>query len=266
MPTSWPAHPPCRTRATTPYAAATDSRFIAAALRATTTLRNDTSSRSIDSSTTPPISSGIRLAMLCVLSIDVAVTPPTCTASPVPAVAAGSTVSRRWWTRSSVVGDCGPVVGMTVSTAVLPAGLTGAGVTAATPGRGAQRGRHRVERRGASARRQLGDQQQRTVGARAEAADSWSYAGRVEVPSRSLPASGKPKRTLRNGAASASRMTTPAAAAMMRCRSTSLLQASQSGTARRGHRPRRRRGPDGRAAAAAGRRGGRGSPAAPGRA
>ena len=40
-------------------------------------LRNASNSSSIDSATTPAISSGMRLAMLAVLSIAVAVAPPT---------------------------------------------------------------------------------------------------------------------------------------------------------------------------------------------
>ena len=63
-----------------------------AALTATASERNDTISSSIESSTTPPMSSGSRLAMLSVLSIDVAVTPPTWTVTPVPSVACGKYV------------------------------------------------------------------------------------------------------------------------------------------------------------------------------
>ena len=137
-------------------------------------------------------------------------------------------MSRSRCTRSSVRADCGPVVGTTVNTAVVPSGLTVAGVTAATP---------EVDDSapctcckacspppaGRSATMSSGPFE---PGPNAAA---WvSYAVRVDVASRLLPASGKPKRTPRNGAARASRITTPAAAATMRCRSTSRLQPSQA--------------------------------------
>ena len=79
MPISLPAQPPSRKKATTPYAAATDSRFITAAVTAMTTLRNATSSRSIDTTTTPPMSSASRSAIDALRSIVAAVAPPTWT-------------------------------------------------------------------------------------------------------------------------------------------------------------------------------------------
>ena len=148
MPTSWPAQPPCRTSATTPYAAATDSRFITAALIATATLRNDTSSSSIDSSTTPPMSSGIRLAMLWVRvdrgrgdAADVHGQP----GARGRRRAASCRAAR--CTRSSVVGFCGPVVGMTVKTAVSRPGSTGRRGDRGDAGGRAQRAGRLVERR-----------------------------------------------------------------------------------------------------------------------
>jgi hypothetical protein len=58
-----PSHPFCDTITSTPYAAVMDSRFITAALTAITTERNTTSSRSMDSATTTPISHGSRCEM-----------------------------------------------------------------------------------------------------------------------------------------------------------------------------------------------------------
>ena len=104
-----------------------------AALIMTATDRNETSNSSIESSTTPPMRSGIRLAMLWVLSIEVAVTPPTCTLRPPSATASGRTSSRSVDTRSSVAGSCGPSAGITVRIAASPDWFTVGGVTAATP-------------------------------------------------------------------------------------------------------------------------------------
>src|SRR6266545_3774838 len=98
-----------------------------------TTLRNATSNRSIETTTTPPMSSASRSATDVLMSIFDAVAPPTWTSAPVPLVAAGITSSRSFWTRSSVAASCGPVLGTTVISAVSPAGLSRAGDTAATP-------------------------------------------------------------------------------------------------------------------------------------
>ena len=55
-PNRWPSQPYCVIATSTPYAAEMDSRFISAAFTATVTDRNMTSSSSMDSATTTPIS------------------------------------------------------------------------------------------------------------------------------------------------------------------------------------------------------------------
>src|SRR5205823_12860128 len=60
-PSACPSHPHWVTAVSTPYAAHTDSRLIAAALTAMTTDRNTTSSSAMDIATTTPISHGSRL-------------------------------------------------------------------------------------------------------------------------------------------------------------------------------------------------------------
>ena len=230
MPTSRPAQPPCRTSATTPYAAATDSRFITAALTATATLRNDDQQQehreqhhAADEQRDP------------LGDVVGAVDRRRGDAADVDASAGAGGRRRQHGVaqrgargpRSSA--SCGPVVGTTVSTAVSPAGLSCAGESPRRPRASAQRGGQL--RRAAVAPApvgQLGDQQQRAVGARRRtpAASGRTPAG-WRCPARSLPASGKPKRTPRNGAASASRIATPGSAAATRWRSTSRLQRSQ---------------------------------------
>src|SRR6266702_665907 len=152
-------------------------------------LRNASNSSSMDSATTPAISSGMR-AMLDVLSIAAAVAPPTCTWSAAPPVAAGITSARSARTRSSVAASCGPVAGITVSRAVSPAGFSCGGCAAATP----------AVLRSWPARRftsPLPAPPARSVtttsGPFAPAPKppaSMSYACRVDLPAGSLPASG----------------------------------------------------------------------------
>ncbi len=79
------------------------------------------------------MNSGSRLAVCSLSSMNAAVVPPTDASTPVPASAGGSTSSRSAWTRSSVASACGPVVGMTVTTAASAASFTAGGNTAATP-------------------------------------------------------------------------------------------------------------------------------------
>src|SRR5580698_335484 len=55
-----PPQPHCVTAVSTPYAADTDSKFITAALTAITTERNTTSSSTMDTRTTTPMSQGNR--------------------------------------------------------------------------------------------------------------------------------------------------------------------------------------------------------------
>ena len=62
-PNKCPSHPFCETMTSAPYAAVMDSRFITAALTAITTERNTTSSSTMDSATTTPISHGSRCPM-----------------------------------------------------------------------------------------------------------------------------------------------------------------------------------------------------------
>ena len=141
MPISWPAQPPSQDEATTPYAAATDSRFIAAALTATATLRNATQQQqhrqqhhAADEQREPlgDVLGAVDRGGGHAADVHV---------GPVPAVAAGRTSSRSWC--DEVLGARRPAArwsGTTVSTAVSPAGLS-------------RRRRHRRDaRRGATAR------------------------------------------------------------------------------------------------------------------
>ncbi len=161
--------------------------------------------------TTPPTSSGMRREMLSVLSIALAVAPPTCTRTPGP-TAPGTTWSRRSRTRALVALDCGPLSGTTVSSSERPSEPGTGGVTAATPGTAFSAvGSAAV----ASAGVPGANSATRTSGPLLpgpKPAATVSYASRFERPAGSLPASGKPKRTPRNGAASASRTTTPVTA------------------------------------------------------
>ena len=85
-----------------------DSRFITAALTAITTERNTTSSSSMDSATTTPISHGSRCPMRLAKLTLPALGPVTYALIPVPAIAFGSTVSLIRFTRVSVAGSCSP--------------------------------------------------------------------------------------------------------------------------------------------------------------
>ena len=158
-----------------------------------TTLRNASSSRSIETTTTPPMSSGSRSAIerragRCrrgrTADVD---------AVPGAPVAAGITSSRRVLTRSSVAASCGPVVGTTVISAMSPPG----GAVAATPPRRPRccRGRPEPLEGRAVAVGQVRDHEQRPVGA----------AGRIPRPAGRRPAGSTclavrcPRRAGRNG-------------------------------------------------------------------
>ena len=134
-----------------------------------------------DSPTTPPISSGSRDAMSSLVSTAAAVTPPTW--MPVPA-----TSSRSVPTSRSVSADCGLVVGTTVIIAASPPGAACGGVTAATPGVPATRSRTCASAAPSSS--ETSSSGPFAPGPKPSA--SMSYACRVVVPARSLPASGKP--------------------------------------------------------------------------
>ena len=139
-----------------------------AAFRATGNERNtDINSRN-DRTTTPPMNRGSREAVCSLSSMNEAVVPPTDAVAPVPSTVAGSTSSRRVWTRSSVSSSCGPVVGITEITAASPASFTTGGTTAATPGVFT---RSAAMASGAAGRRigQVDGDEQRPVGSRAVA-------------------------------------------------------------------------------------------------
>ncbi len=80
------------------------------------------------------MNSGSRSCSLVATSSNAAVTPPTCTLTSVPAVAAGSTSWRRCSMRSTVAASCDEVVGMTWMMAASTASLGRGGLTKATPG------------------------------------------------------------------------------------------------------------------------------------
>src|SRR5262245_47658898 len=115
---------------TTPYAAPTESRFIAAAFSPIASDRNAAVSRISDIRTTAKMRSGNRSITFEVKSTDPAVVPVTRVSTP---LTWGSTESRRVLTRSVVFWSCGPVVGTTVIVAVLPALLSCGADASATP-------------------------------------------------------------------------------------------------------------------------------------
>ena len=166
-----------------------------------------TVSSMIERITTPPMNSGSRSWVTSPWSTNDAVVPPTLTGRP----ALGRTSARRWRIRSAVCGDCGEVVGVAISTAVSPAGLTVGLPTAAIPGSsaaGSPARRARPCRRVPSARPPAAAgrwRPRRSPWTRGRRPGGWSS------PRWSLPASGKPRRRPRNGVASTS---STAAAAM----------------------------------------------------
>src|SRR6266568_6814684 len=99
-----------------------------AALVAMTTDRNAVVSRMNAIATTARISHTIRLVIRAVKSTVAAVVPLT----KVVAFSLGSTLSRSRSTRFAVAAACGRVVGITLSTAVVPAAFVTGGVTEAT--------------------------------------------------------------------------------------------------------------------------------------
>ena len=88
----------------------------------------------MDRKTTPPMSSGSRLAMLSVLSIDVAVTPPTWTTTPVPSVALREDVVAQGGDQVLGGGVLRPAGGHHRDDGGVAVGVGVAGETAATPG------------------------------------------------------------------------------------------------------------------------------------
>ena len=103
-PSACPSQPHWVTAVSTPYAAHTDSRFIAAALTAMTTERNTTSSSTMDSATTTPISHGSRLPIRFAN-----VTLPAF--GPVRYASFGRTSRWSRLTRALVAASCSPVAG-----------------------------------------------------------------------------------------------------------------------------------------------------------
>ena len=71
------AQPHWNTATMTPYAAATESRFITAAVSGTSTEWNTSINSRNESSTTAKMNSGNRDAIWSEMSMNVAVTPPT---------------------------------------------------------------------------------------------------------------------------------------------------------------------------------------------
>src|ERR1700685_1008204 len=121
-PSACPSQPHCVTAVSTPYAAHTDSRFITAALTAIATERNTTSSSTMDSATTTPMSQGSRATMRLVKLTFAAFGPVTYAVSPDRGSPdrgspyrgspyRGSTVSCSRFTSALVAASCSPVVG-----------------------------------------------------------------------------------------------------------------------------------------------------------
>ena len=110
------------------------------------------------------MNSGSRSAVAWLWSMNAAVAPPRSTVTP----ASGRTSSRRCSIRSSVAGSCGDVRGVTVSTTAPPAAghrLAHAGDARLVAQRAGER-RHRIA---VALVRRVGREQQRAVGAGAEA-------------------------------------------------------------------------------------------------
>ena len=106
-----PAHPHWNTATRMPKAAPIDSRFMIAAVRGMTRLRNTMARRQNESSTTRPMKSGSFEVRTFAKSAKIAVVPPTYTVTPVPAVTSGMVVCRISLIRLLVADDWGDVVG-----------------------------------------------------------------------------------------------------------------------------------------------------------
>src|SRR4051794_37641723 len=126
-PRDGPPQPHWKTATTTPYAAPIDSRFIAAAFRASSGARNITSSSRNAATTTTAMTTGRRLESWSRNCNWAAMLPVT-----YPVACAGSSTFGSVWSDSacssvSVAASCGPVFGSTVPTSSAPSwvGLTG---------------------------------------------------------------------------------------------------------------------------------------------
>ena len=82
-----------------------------AAVSGISRLRNTSTNNRKLSSTTIPMNSGSLFERIWLKSAKIAVVPPTSTCSPVPCVAAGTTVSRTFCSRSEVETACGEPFG-----------------------------------------------------------------------------------------------------------------------------------------------------------
>ena len=150
---------------------------------------------------------GSRCPSVSARSTPMAVWPPTCTSSPVPAVAAGTTSSRRRCTSSVVLTSCGALFGTTTS--ITPLSLARSTGTAAT-----SRSCWTAARSFSAAARSAG-----VVASPASSngplkpgpkpSVSRSYARRVVNFVGSLPESATPRRSERNGIARISRTRRP---------------------------------------------------------
>ena len=220
-------HPPSRNSARMPYAAATDRRFITAAVAAITMLRNATTRSSIDTTTTPMIMNGNRSTTEELTSIVVAVLPPTCAWTPVASVASGITSLRTVCTRSTVASSCGPVDGMTVIRAVSPAGLSRGGETEATPAAASSDECSRSRDGSPAASRRSATMSNGPLVPGPKPSASMSYPCRADLSPGSLPASGSANWAPRKGTASTRRRAMPPAAASALCRCTNLLHRTQ---------------------------------------
>ena len=113
-PPTWktaPNQPHWNTATRTPNAAPMERRFITAAVRGMTMLRNTMDSRRKESSTTRPMNRGSFDPSTRAKSTKIAVLPPTKTRTPVPATTAGMVAWRRWSMRSVVAAASGDELG-----------------------------------------------------------------------------------------------------------------------------------------------------------
>src|ERR1700731_3237807 len=98
-----------------PKAAPMDNRFMTAAVRGMTKLRNTVMNKRKDRRTTSPIKRGSLDESTFEKSMKIAVVPPTRTFTPELETAWGGVSDRRWFTRSVVARPCGADLGKTFS-------------------------------------------------------------------------------------------------------------------------------------------------------
>src|SRR2546421_2282577 len=132
-PSAGPPQPHWKTATTTPYAAAIDSRFIAAAFSASSGARNITSNSTNAASTTTAMTTGSRFESWSRNSSWAAMLPVMYPVAWAGSSAFGSVLSDSVCNSVSVAASCGPVFGSTVPTSSAPSWVGLTGLTLATP-------------------------------------------------------------------------------------------------------------------------------------